>query len=89
LTDTQRAELTELRLQVIAADGQACEHYDARIAAEAEREALREALTDPVAVHANMLRGTIAKPTIEQILHVYPDLRELIEALTPNTGTPS
>lgn len=29
------------------------------------------ALSDPVAVHANMLRGTIAKPTVEQIIHIY------------------
>lgn len=28
-------------------------------------------LTDPVTVHANMLRGTIAKPTVEQIIHLY------------------
>lgn len=28
-------------------------------------------LTDPVTVHANMLRGTIAKPTVEQIVHLY------------------
>ena len=28
-------------------------------------------LTDPVVVHANMLRGTIAKPTVEQIIHLY------------------
>lgn len=28
-------------------------------------------LSDPVAVHANMLRGTIAKPTVEQIIHLY------------------
>lgn len=28
-------------------------------------------LTDPVAVHVNMLRGTIAKPTVEQIVHLY------------------
>lgn len=28
-------------------------------------------LTDPIAVHANMLRGTIAKPTVEQIIHLY------------------
>lgn len=26
----------------------------------------------PVAVHANMLRGTIAKPSWEQIMHLYP-----------------
>ena len=28
-------------------------------------------LSDPVVVHLNMLRGTIAKPTIEQIVHLY------------------
>lgn len=28
-------------------------------------------LSDPVAVHANMLRGTIAKPTADQIIHIY------------------
>ena len=30
-------------------------------------------LTDPIVVHANMLRGTIAKPTWEQIAHLYPE----------------
>jgi hypothetical protein len=30
-------------------------------------------LTDPVVVHANMLRGTIAKPTWKQIKHLYPE----------------
>lgn len=28
-------------------------------------------LSDPSAVRANMLRGTIAKPTVEQIVHLY------------------
>lgn len=28
-------------------------------------------LADPVTVHANMLRGSIAKPTVEQIVHLY------------------
>jgi hypothetical protein len=31
-------------------------------------------LTDPVVVHANMLRGTIARPTPEQIRHLYPEM---------------
>jgi hypothetical protein len=44
-----RAELTELRLQCIAADGQAGEHHAARIAAEAERDRLRDALEDALA----------------------------------------
>jgi hypothetical protein len=30
-----------------------------------------ELLQDPIAVHLNMLRGTIAKPTIENIIHLY------------------
>ena len=32
---------------------------------------LQAQLADPVAVHANVLRGTIAKPSIEQIIHLY------------------
>ena len=32
---------------------------------------LQAQLADPVAVHANMLRGTIAKPSIYQIMHIY------------------
>jgi len=37
----------------------------------AERDALREALADPNAVHANLLRGSIARPSVSQIIHVY------------------
>ena len=39
-------------------------------------------LTDPVTVHANMLRGTIAKPTVEQIIHLY-GVDALTKALAP------
>jgi hypothetical protein len=46
-----RAELTELRLELIATSGQAGEHYDARIAAEAERDRLRDALASEEADH--------------------------------------
>lgn len=35
-------------------------------------------LTDPLVVHANMLRGTIAKPTWENIQHLYPEEFEAI-----------
>lgn len=31
------------------------------------------ALTDPNVVHLNMLRGGIAKPSWEQIKHIYPE----------------
>jgi hypothetical protein len=47
-------------------------HWEGRaLDAEAKVARLEGALSDPVAVHANMLRGTIAKPTVEQIIHLY------------------
>ena len=39
-------------------------------------------LSDPVTVHANMLRGTIAKPTLGQIIHLY-GVDALTKALAP------
>ena len=39
---------------------------DTSLAAEIEA-----VIKDPVAVHLNMLRGTIAKPSIENIIHLY------------------
>jgi hypothetical protein len=54
------------------------EPYDAMVFAAARIDALEAkvarlegSLSDPVAVHANLLRGTIAKPTAEQIIHLY------------------
>src|SRR5690606_25972518 len=41
-----------------------------------ERDEARQALADPIAVHINMMRGTIAKPSIENIHHLYPEIRE-------------
>jgi hypothetical protein len=36
---------------------------------------------DPNAVHINMLRGTIAKPSATQIIHIYQDeIRDAIRA---------
>ncbi len=54
---------------------------DARteLAAAQQREA---ALSDPICVHVNMLRGTIAKPTLEQIIHLY-GVDALCRALVP------
>lgn len=40
-------------------------------------------LSDPVAVHLNMLRGKIAKPSVENILHLYKG--EIIAAPSPST----
>lgn len=41
------------------------------MAAEALSAAIPSELSDPNAVHINMLRGAIAKPTVEQIIHIY------------------
>jgi hypothetical protein len=54
----------------------------------AQAEALPD-LTDPVVVHANMLRGTIAKPTWEQIKHLYPEQFPDAAATPSNTALPS
>lgn len=40
----------------------------------AENERIRAVLADPVAVHANTLRGTIAKLSDANVKHVYPHL---------------
>lgn len=46
--------------------------------ADFERGVL-QALADPLAVHVNMLRGTIAKPSFTNMLHLYPeDAAELV-----------
>lgn len=41
---------------------------------------IRKVLADPVAVHMNMLRGAIAKPSFENIIHLY-GAQNLQEAL--------
>lgn len=51
------------------------------LASDMEIERCRALLRDPNAIHANMLRGTIAKPTREQILHLYPEIRDEISRL--------
>lgn len=43
-------------------------------------------LQDPAAVHLNMLRGGIAMPSLANIKHLYPEVREMaeqVERLTP------
>ena len=42
----------------------------ARLTAELAR------LSDPLAVHINMVRGAIAKPSIENIRHIYPEIAQ-------------
>jgi hypothetical protein len=78
----QVAELTRERDEALSAARQQDKLREATLgtlrsvsaaldAAEAKVARLEGALSDPVAVHANMLRGTIAKPTVEQIIHLY------------------
>lgn len=38
-----------------------------------EASEIRQALLDPNVVHLNMLRGGIAKPSWDQIRHIYPE----------------
>lgn len=53
----------------------------ARHRSEAQATGLREALADPSAVHVNMLRGGIARPSLAQIIHIYGEdaLRAALE----------
>lgn len=45
------------------------------LAAERDRLMAEMArLRDPDAVHVNMLRGSIAKPSLTQIMHIYPEI---------------
>ena len=48
----------------------------------AQARADTEALSDPNAVHINMLHGTVAKPTLDQIVHLY-GVDALCKALAP------
>ncbi len=43
---------------------------------ERERDETARQLSDPLAVHINMVRGTIAKPSIENIRHIYPEIAQ-------------
>ncbi len=56
-----------------AAVSAAREKLLAEYRAENERLRVTPDLADPVVVHANMLRGTIAKPSWENIKHLYPE----------------
>ncbi len=40
---------------------------------EKEMQKVIDALKDPVAVHVNMLHGSIARPSVSQIKHIYGD----------------
>jgi hypothetical protein len=60
--------------------------HDAQILA-ALYPAVQPDLTDPNVVHANMLRGTIARPTVDQIRHIYGSELTALHALAPDWPT--
>ncbi len=76
------AELVEAKQE--RDDAMALTHETIRQLKAAKSELLNVefGLADPVAVHQNMLRGTIAKPTVEQIIHLY-GVDALCRALAP------
>jgi hypothetical protein len=65
-----------------AAKAAAQADYESRILAAIVPPADLALLSDPNAVHLNMLRGSIAKPTIAQIIHIY-GIDALCKALAP------
>jgi len=56
---------------------EAATQLDALSARVKELEADHALLTDPIAVHINMCRGTISKPSWGNIRHLYPRIYEL------------
>jgi cell division protein FtsB len=49
----------------IETDGKRIAELEARIAE------LEQGISDPNAVHVNLLRNTIARPTVHQMIHIY------------------
>jgi len=80
---TDLAESRVYGLALVAELKARAEKTDAFVAMAASMDGDIEAiLSDPIAVHANMLRGAIAKPTIEQIVHLY-GVDALCKAMAP------
>lgn len=56
------------------------EEWKAADVIEAQQAEIERLQSDPNAVHLNLLRGGLAKPSVDQIRHVYPELRDEFEA---------
>lgn len=76
------ATIARLTAELEAAQAERDEAMALFHAADKKTRAMAAGLGDPVAVHLNMLRGTIDKPTIEQIVHLY-GIDALCRALAP------
>ena len=84
-SDTPETDAAVFDIPNYGADGTgsrvAVVHYQVAVRLERERDAVRarvaeleaelSKLNDPVAVHINMLRGTIATPSVELMEHVW------------------
>jgi hypothetical protein len=79
--DTTEANWADKRLYVMQTCVRLSDDLAALEAQSKEIEALRAALEDGDNVHLNMLRGTIAKPSVEQIVHIYPEIAGWRDAL--------
>ena len=58
------------------------EELISRTSASSVIQELEASLLDPGCVHVNMLRGGIAKPSWNNILHIYPDKRDEISKMS-------
>jgi hypothetical protein len=77
----ERARLQADLLTVSKREAATIARHDEKMeTAEARIAELEAIIADPVAVHANMLRGMIAKPSVANIIHLYGD--ELRATLT-------
>lgn len=79
--ETVRAYVEEMEAEVARLQHDIARHVEIASAEatraeqlQAEVDQYRTALADPIAVHANMLRGSIAKPSIRSMLHLYGEV---------------
>lgn len=82
--DRLTGELAVAREDIASIDRQATQWSADAEAAEQRCADMEKALADPVAVHANMLRGGIAKPSPANIWHLYGD--EALLAAMPESA---
>jgi hypothetical protein len=70
--EAENARLTALVQQLGENAATAAREYaEGMEGLRAERDALANAIADPNAVHVNLLRGSIARPTVHQMIHIY------------------
>ena len=91
-------QIVEDEAYKVTANQSPCKHTDAlneihAVVDEAIRQVVEpsmvqaDLLLDPNVIHVNMLRGSIAKPSLKQIIHIYgaENLYSEIRATCPDT----